>query len=392
MSYTRELLTENRWSQLTSQQQHFFLCAERDLTPALNNLVDVINKHSQNGNNDLLIESGVVTLKENRLLEEGMFTALKGLGSAAAEKFRKAPQTGHLSNDAVTKLFRNVVAQHGGTDVVGIKKAFGDGWKELKDTDQSEILKSASWVNKKLDDIGGEAQKIGAIKDIDNAVDNWIPKLKQKYPKLADITDKIGNWAKDNPGKSALAIAVLAAAVNFAGAGLVPAIAVGMLLRTALGQMKNPKEKFSSSLGQAAKLTGAALVAGPIVGAGLDALGGVAETIANAIYGVAPDADPEIVRTVSIYTSSVGNPDLMKEIPSHWSSVIDPIGSSPEGEALRQQWLAHLDSIGGVENLPPSAPLPPEVEATIDRIINSDNWVTNPDTGVKTWTTPRTDF
>ena len=56
MSYTRELLTENRWSQLTSQQQHFFLCAERDLTPALNNLVDVINKHSQNGNNDLLID------------------------------------------------------------------------------------------------------------------------------------------------------------------------------------------------------------------------------------------------------------------------------------------------------------------------------------------------
>ena len=294
MSYTRQLLQEDCWNGLTSDQQKFFIHAEQELTPALTNLANVINKHSMEGNNQLLIEAGILTTEDNRLLEEGMMDSLKGLARAGAEKFRRPPSGGHIPEASVKKLITNIVAQHNGTDVVGIKKELGSAWKDLKDTDKSEILSAAGWVNNKLNELGQEAQKMGVIQDIDNAVDNWLPKLKQKFPKQAETAEKIGNWAKENKGKSAIAIAVLAAAVNFS-AGLVPAIAVGMLLRAALGQMQNPHEKLSSSLGQAAKITAGGLAAAGAIGAVMDIGQIAADKVAAMVHGTGEEAAGQII-------------------------------------------------------------------------------------------------
>ena len=159
-----------------------------------------------------------------------------------------------LTPDQISQLFTNV--EQGSTAAGGNRTMLGKG----KD--------AASFINKKIDELGAQLKKAGPVQNADAKFKELKAKIGAKDSKVVKAIQSVSDWAIANPGKASIAVGVLTAAASMAGGPLGGAIG-GFLARATKDLLQGAD--LSTAVGKAAK-TG---VIGALVGFGLEKIGDV---------------------------------------------------------------------------------------------------------------------
>jgi len=219
-----------------------------------------------------------------------------------------------LKPEEIEKLF--TAAEETST---GKKTGIGKAASLGKDTIQK--------INQKINELGKKLQDTKPVQNFDSQFEKLKQDIKQKAgddSKIIKQVEKYGDWAKENPGKTAFVIGVLTAAAAFAG-GPAGGAAVGFLLRSANEMLKG--EKASSAAGKAVKTA----AIGALVGAGLDAIG---DTLAGGLEAQAVENFPDMKSAdLSFSRQGTGIPDtfLNAEVygrPEDVEFVVDKFNSA----------------------------------------------------------------
>lgn len=136
-----------------------------------------------------------------------------------------------------------------------VKQIFGAVEKASIEGGQSRTLAGkgidvAKKANEIIDQLGAKVQDTAPVKAFDQKFEQLKSKVAEKFPDLAQKTTSLGNWVKENPGKSALVIGILTAIASLAGGPVGGAIA-GQVLRGAQELLKG--EKLSTAVGKGIK-------------------------------------------------------------------------------------------------------------------------------------------
>ncbi len=108
----------------------------------------------------------------------------------------------------------------------------------------------AKEANNAINKFGSWLQNTTPVKAFDQKFEQLKDKVSQKFPKLAQQLTSMGEWAKENPGKTAAIIGLLTTLASLAGGPVGGAIA-GQVLKGAAELMKG--EKLSTAVGKGAK-------------------------------------------------------------------------------------------------------------------------------------------
>ncbi len=211
-------------------------------------------------------------LKSQHILNEGWDTLNESqrlyLGKAERELWPLMEQLckvfeADLTADQIQSIFKGAEthAMDLGTNKTALGKA-GDAAKLP--------IKAMKAVNDKINELGKAAQKTGPVQHMDKKFEDLKKQIGSSDGKIVQGVKFISDWAKENPGKASLAVAILTAAAAFA-TGPGGGAAVGFLLKGTKGLLKG--DKLSTAAGGAAKMAA--------VGAGIGALG-------DAISGLLP--------------------------------------------------------------------------------------------------------
>jgi len=212
-------------------------------------------------------------------------------------------------------------------------------------------------INQKLNELGKKLQDTEPVKNLDAQVEKLKQEIKQKAgddSKIIQQVEKYGDWAKENPGKSAFVIGVLTAAAAFAG-GPAGGAAAGFLLRSANELLKG--ESASSAAGKATKTA----AIGGLVGAGLDAVG---DAIAGSLEASAVDNFPDLKSSELSYSRQgtgipetflnaevYGRPEDVDFVVDKFNSAVDAMQSEDFSE-FEDQWIemqAKIDEMNQLE-------------------------------------------
>ena len=161
-----------------------------------------------------------------------------------------------LTPDQINNLFTSI--EQGATAAGGNRTAIGKG------TDA--VGKFASAINKKIDDLGSAIQKAGPVQNMDAKFNELKQKIGDKDSKVVQGVKAVSDWAKENPGKATVAVAILTSAAALAGGPLGGAVA-GFLARATKDILQG--KELSTSIGKSVK-TGAV---GFAAGAAIQAVG-----------------------------------------------------------------------------------------------------------------------
>ena len=161
-----------------------------------------------------------------------------------------------LTPDQINNLFTSI--EQGATAAGGNRTALGKG------TDA--VGKFASAINKKIDDLGSAIQKAGPVQNMDAKFNELKQKIGDKDSKVVQGVKAVSDWAKENPGKATVAVAILTSAAALAGGPLGGAVA-GFLARATKDILQG--KELSTSIGKSVK-TGAV---GFAAGAAIQAVG-----------------------------------------------------------------------------------------------------------------------
>jgi hypothetical protein len=145
----------------------------------------------------------------------------------------------------------------------------------------------AKQANETINKIGQWLQNTTPVKNFDQKFENLKAKASEKFPDLADKLGAMGQWAKDNPGKTAAIIGVLTTIAGLAGGPVGGAIA-GQILRGSVELLKG--EKLSTAIGKGVKTAAYGFIAGKtfeLIGDALSSgINAVADTLVpNAVRG-----------------------------------------------------------------------------------------------------------
>jgi len=207
-------------------------------------------------------------LKSQHILNEGWDTLNESqrlyLGKAERELWPLMEQLckvfeAELTADQIQSIFKGAEthAMDTGTNKTALGKAGDAAGAAAK-----LPIKLMKTVNDKINELGKAAQKTGPVQHIDKKFEDLKKQIGSSDGKIVQGVKFISDWAKENPGKASLAVAILTAAAAFA-TGPGGGAAVGFLLKGTKGLLKG--DKLSSATGQAAKMAA--------VGAGIGALG-----------------------------------------------------------------------------------------------------------------------
>ena len=161
-----------------------------------------------------------------------------------------------LTPDQINNLFTSI--EQGATDAGGNRTAVGKG------TDA--VGKFASAINKKINDLGSAIQKAGPVQNMDAKFNELKQKIGEKDSKVVQGVKAVSDWAKENPGKATVAVAILTSAAALAGGPLGGAVA-GFLARATKDILQG--KELSTSIGKSVK-TGAV---GALAGGAIQAVG-----------------------------------------------------------------------------------------------------------------------
>jgi hypothetical protein len=210
----------------------------------------------------------------------------------------------------------------------------------------SAVGAAAGAVNKAIDGLGGLLQKTAPVKYFDKKFEtlktNIAAKLGADSNTMAAI-DKLGQYARANPGKTAFAIGTLTAIAAFATGPAGGAVA-GQVLRAATELLKG--EQLSSALGKGAK----SAAIGGLVGAGAKELGGM---LSSTMQAVADQLHPGVNRLMldwkNVFGQTVANIDVrglpqdIAPIQAMWRKAVAQYSSGNYSKAVER--LMQLDQM-----------------------------------------------
>ena len=209
-----------------------------------------------------------------------------------------------LTAQQIDAIFKNAetVAMSGGNNRTALGKggdAVAKGAKATADT--------AKLIKQKYDEIKKAALNSGPVGEFDQKFEDLKKQVREKMggddAKAVQMIDKMGQWAKDNPGKASIVIAVLTA---LAGMTLVSTAYIPVVVGVLNMSMKLLKgERLSKAIV-------AGLEAGVITwaaGKALEAMGGMISKIANM------KVEPLSYSNQDYYRINVGNgmPDVFAD-------------------------------------------------------------------------------
>ena len=186
-----------------------------------------------------------------------------------------------------------------------------------------------------IDKLLKSAQNSGPVKNFDEKFEKLKSQLKTKLEgnpmgtKIVQGVEKMGQFAKDNPGKSAFIIGATTSVLAFASGGIASGAAIGFFLKLANNTIKG--DKLSTAVGKSVKGAALGAVAGAIgdqIGELLppeitntfinDASGEIDVTAldgmdATSIADLDADAAKELIQTRSAMSELLGRGDLDAE-------------------------------------------------------------------------------
>ena len=157
-----------------------------------------------------------------------------------------------LTPDQISQLFVNV--EKGATAAGGNRTLVG----KSKD--------AASFINKKIDELGAKLKQAGPVKNADQKFNDLKNKIGSNDSKVVKAVQGVSDWAKENPGKASIAVGVLTAAAAMSAGPMGGAVA-GFIARATKDLLQGAD--LSTAAGKAAK-TG---VIGALVGFGVEKIG-----------------------------------------------------------------------------------------------------------------------
>ena len=111
-----------------------------------------------------------------------------------------------LTADQIKQVFANV--EQGATDAGANRTAIGKGTDAVKNT--------AVAINQQIDKLGAAIQKAGPVQNIDAKFNELKTKIGDKDSKVVGAVKAVSDWAKENPGKASVAVAILTSAAALA--------------------------------------------------------------------------------------------------------------------------------------------------------------------------------
>lgn len=214
-----------------------------------------------------------------------------------------------LTADQIQQLFANI--EQGATEAGGNRTMLGKG----KDV--------ATKANEIVNNIGKWLQNTTPVKAFDQKFEDLKANIKEKLggddSKIVGGLQKLGELAKENPGKTAAIIGILTAIASVAGGPVGGAIA-GQVLRGSVELLKG--EKLSTAIGKGLKTA----AVGWLAGFAMDKIGDMISDVYQSFNPVPIDA------TNRFFEVNVGNgiPDTFQEASFY--------GSEQEYETFKEIW------------------------------------------------------
>lgn len=217
-----------------------------------------------------------------------------------------------LTADQIKQVFANV--EQGATDAGGNRTAAGKGVDAVKNT--------AAAINQQIDKLGAAIQKAGPVQNIDAKFKELKQKIGDKDSKVVSAVKAVSDWAKENPGKASVAVAILTSAAALA-AGPLGGLVGGFLARATKDVLQG--KELSTAVGKSIKtgaigaLAGGAIeVIGDLVdpdisqaiiasdGQTID-VGGLEGMTATSIENITPEAAEDLLKTQNALETALKN-------------------------------------------------------------------------------------
>ena len=161
-----------------------------------------------------------------------------------------------LTADQIKQVFANV--EQSATDAGSNRTAIGKGTDAVKNT--------AVAINQQIDKLGAAIQKAGPVQNIDAKFKELKAKIGDKDSKVVGAVKAVSDWAKENPGKASVAVAILTSAAALA-AGPLGGLVGGFLARATKDVLQG--KELSTAVGKSIK-TGAI---GALAGGAIEMIG-----------------------------------------------------------------------------------------------------------------------
>ena len=164
-------------------------------------------------------------------------------------------QEAMLSPDQINQLFKGV--EQGAVASGGNRTAIGKG------VDVAKLpVEAIKWIDQQINKLGAAVQKAGPVQNLDAKFDELKTKIGQKDSKVVQAVKAVSDWAKENPGKASVAVAVLTIAAAVAGGPLGGAVA-GFLSRATKDVLQG--QKLSTAVGKSVKTAAYGALAGAAI-------------------------------------------------------------------------------------------------------------------------------
>jgi len=149
----------------------------------------------------------------------------------------------NLNPQQISQLFTDVEA--GATAAGGNRSLLGKG------ADVAKLpVKALKFIDGQINKLGAAVQKAGPVENADAKFEQLKAKIGAKDSKVVKAIQGVSDWAKENPGKASIAVAILTAAAAMAGGPLGGALA-GFLARATKDLLQG--EKLSTAAGKSLK-------------------------------------------------------------------------------------------------------------------------------------------
>ena len=161
-----------------------------------------------------------------------------------------------LTPDQIKQLFTSV--EQGATAAGANRTAIGKG-KDAAGAGVDAIKGAAGFIDGKINELGKALKQAGPVKNIDQKFNELKAKIGEKDSKVGNAVKAVSDWAKANPGKATVAVAILTTAASMAGGPLGGAI--GGFLARATKDLLQGKD-LSSAVGGSLKTAAYGAIAG----------------------------------------------------------------------------------------------------------------------------------
>ena len=217
-----------------------------------------------------------------------------------------------LTPDQIKQLFTSIETD--ATAAGGNRTAVGKGADAVKN--------AAGAIKAEIDKLGAAIKSAGPVQNMDAKFKELKAKIGEKDSKVVSAVKAVSDWAKENPGKASVAVAILTAAAALAGGPL--GGLVGGFLGRATKDILQGKD-LSTAIGKSA-MTGAV---GALAGGAIELIGDlvdpdVAQTLiasdgqsidvgalegmkATSIENLAPEAAEDLLKTQNALETALKN-------------------------------------------------------------------------------------